>query len=151
VWREAGDVGEPWCMVRALRRRVYVDSRRPHQLCVILPRGPVFLHHSVPPIPSTRHAHLRNFPQATIHASSHHLSAPAAAHRFWLGGSDGNGTETDRKNAGARPSLQCCLRLQLSLRTISSWPSLSGVLPRGRHWRRRSSGCGGAPPSGISK
>jgi hypothetical protein len=72
-------------------------------------------------------------------------SAPAAAPRFWLGGSDGNGS----KNAGARASLQCCLRLQLSLRAISSWPSSSGTATeeaqakalfwikgrQGRHWR----------------
>lgn len=79
------------------------------------------------PIPSTRDAHLRNFPRAAIHTSSRSLSARAAAPQFWLGGGNGNGTESDGKNAGVRASLWCCLWLQLSLRTTSSWPSSSGT------------------------
>ena len=39
------------------------------------------------------------------------IKAEPTTPRFWLGGSDGNSTETDGKNPGARPSLQSCLRL----------------------------------------
>ena len=109
----------------AVGRRVSVGSTVGAHITVrvILPRGPVFLYCTVPLCvppsnPRANASHHRH-----VIASS---SSPAAAPRFWLGGSDGNGTETDRKNAVARAFLQCCLRLHLSLREISSWPSSSG-------------------------